>query len=362
MTNASSRRAPRLKIGGAIAAGVAIGAGLGLIGSSGARLPDPFSGDTARFPNDLANIDHWIQFSAEETQGRALPGRAAGALGSIISGITGSSVSGGHIFLPMTNNLSTDYHPTYSTPDLNMAAGAVLKPFDRAMYGNNDLGNDAQAGAALAGVGLAGLGAAISGGAGQNALNAIGRLGVTGDALGAALKVFGGIAQNPHKIVLFTGVDFRDHTFTWRLSPRNRDESDSIQQIIQMFTYYSHPEYVAGGLFFKYPEFFRIKFHHPEYLFELRPSVCTGIRVNYHTNGLPSYIRDADGTGIPAPSEVELSVSFKETEIITKQFLNKDRVFVTPKNNPIEAGGTVNPETGTLTSNLPAGSTFGLLL
>jgi len=118
-----------------------------------------------------------------------------------------------------------------------------------------------------------------------------------------------------------------------------------------MFTYYSHPELVAGGLFFKYPEFFRIKFHHPEYLFELRPSVCTGIRVNYHTNGIPSYIRDADGTGIPAPSEVELSVSFKETEIITKQFLNPlDRMLVTQKNNPVET--PPNPNVGLPVENL----------
>ena len=326
MTNASSARNLRLAAGAA-------GVGLALVGTSmltsfGAKLKDPFEGETFKFPKDLANIDHWIQFSAEETKGAAV-GAAESFLGS--GSLVGSSIIGGHIFLPMTNNLSTDYHPTYSTPDLGMAAGSVLKPFDRALYGNNDLGNDAQAGAALAGVGLTGLGAAISGGVGQGALNTLGSLGVTGDALGAALKVFGGIAQNPHKIVLFTGVDFRDHTFSWKLSPRNREESDAIQNIIQMFTYYSHPELVAGGLFFKYPEFFRIKFHHPEYLFELRPSVCTGIRVNYHTNGIPSYIRDADGTGIPAPSEVELSVSFKETEIITKQFLNKERISVTPR-------------------------------
>ena len=321
MANASSARNLRLAAGAA-------GVGLALVGTSmltsfGAKLKDPFEGETFKFPKDLANIDHWIQFSAEETKGTEV-GAAESFLGS--GSLVGSSIIGGHIFLPMTNNLSTDYHPTYSTPDLNMAAGSVLKPFDRALYGNNDIESSAAVGA-----GLAGVGAAILKGAGAGIEQKLSALGIDNNAVGAALKVFGGVAQNPHKIVLFTGVDFRDHTFSWKLSPRNREESNAIQNIIQMFTYYSHPELVAGGLFFKYPEFFRIKFHHPEYLFELRPSVCTGIRVNYHTNGIPSYIRDADGTGIPAPSEVELSVSFKETEIITKQFLNKERISVTPR-------------------------------
>jgi hypothetical protein len=137
----------------------------------------------------------------------------------------------------------------------------------------------------------------------------------------AALKVGLGVAQNPHKIVLFTGVDFREHRFSWKLSPRSRAESNMIKQIIDAFTYYAHPEYVGGGLFFKYPEFFNIKFRHKDYLFEMQPSVCTDIQVNYHGQGFPAYIRDANGSGTPAPAEIELSLTFKEVEIITKNTL-----------------------------------------
>jgi hypothetical protein len=90
-----------------------------------------------------------------------------------------------------------------------------------------------------------------------------------------------------------------------------------------MFKFYSHPEYLAGGLFFKYPEFFKIRFRHPSYLFELEPSVCTDVRIDYHGQGFPAYIRDADGSGIPAPAEVTLSLTFKETEVITKNTLTR---------------------------------------
>jgi hypothetical protein len=44
--------------------------------------------------------------------------------------------------------------------------------------------------------------------------------------------------------------------------------------------------------------------------------------VDYHPQAYAAYIRNADGSGEPAPAEVSLSLTFKETEIISKQFLN----------------------------------------
>jgi hypothetical protein len=292
----------------------------GLTSLTGGTAGDPFKNGGVQFPNDLEMYNNWIEFAAVPTTGAA-EGWLGGLLGAAITG-SGSALaaSGGVIRLPLPSNLSTDYHPTYSTPDLNAAAGMALKPFDRAIYGNKDIPGQAAAGGAFAAAGVAAVAASASGtmaaaGAAASAL------GIGGDAIGAALKVAGGIAMNPHKIVLFTGVDFRDHTFSWKLSPRNRGESDAIRQIIEMFTYYSHPEFVAGGLFFKYPEFFQIKFYRDSYLFKLRPSVCTNIKVDYHSQGVAAYVRET-GDPTPAPVEISFSVTFKETEIISKQFLN----------------------------------------
>ena len=300
-----------------------------LVGGSGS---DPFKGSSETFPSDLHVHGNWMEFKAMPTTGAA-EGILPDFLNRVIAG-QGIGAVGGTIRLPLPANLSTDYNPTYSTPDLGMAAGSVLKPFDRAIYGNNDMSGQAEAGAALAGAGLAGIGAALGGTAAAKAAgSALGAMGVTGAAGDAALKVFGGIATNPHKIVLFTGVDFRDHSFSWKLSPRNRRESDVIRRIVEMFTYYSHPEFVAGGLFFKYPEFFQIKFARDSYLFRMRPSVCTDIKVDYHAQGTPAYIRNRDGSGEPAPAEVSLTISFKETEIISKQYLNPS-LPVSPAGEP----------------------------
>jgi hypothetical protein len=306
----------RAAVPAAIAAGAVTGAIVGAsLVNGGSTTPDPFKNNYVQFPNDLIQNDHWIEFSAESTKQNL-----QSAVGDLLSSLTGVTVAGGTIRLPMPSNLSTDYHPLYTSSDLDMAAGAILKPFDRGLYGNDDIGAKAAMSAAAVGTVMT-----AAGGAAKAAGAAAGfNIALDGNTTAAALKVFGGMAQNPHKIVLFTGVDFRDHNFSWKLSPRNRNESNAIRQIIEMFKFYSHPEYIGGGLFFKYPEFFRIKFRHPSYLFEMEPSVCTGIRVNYHSSGFASYIRDGDGSGVPAPAEVSLELTFKETEVITKQTLTRE--------------------------------------
>jgi hypothetical protein len=297
----------------------AIGAtGLTLASLAGGKKPDPYkNAGIVNFPADLGNIDHWIQFTAKETKGVA-----SGVIEKFLGegGRIGSEVNGATIRLPLPANLSADYNPSYSDESLGVAGGA-LKAGDRAIYGNSDISGLAATGGALAGL----AGAAVKGKV--DALVNIAETASGGSGFGAAaLKVAGGIAQNPHKIVLFTGVDFREHQFSWKLSPRNREESDLIKYIVNMFTYYAHPEYVSGGLFFKYPEFFDISFRHPEYLFQFQPCVCKDVRVNFHGQGFPAYIRNPDGSGPPAPAEVELSLTFRETEIITKDFLNKERI------------------------------------
>jgi hypothetical protein len=328
------------QLGAAVLGGAALAAaGLAIAALAGGKKPDPYKDNFVGFPQDLDNLDHYIEFIAQETKGKGTDAIES-ALGGLTGGqvnLVGSKINGGTIRLPLPSNLSVDYHPEYSAADLGAGAvGAALKMGDRAIYGNGDISALAAAGGAIAGAGV------------ETATSAAGTvLGISGAGSGptaaAALKVAAGVAQNPHKIVLFTGVNFRDHTFSWKLSPRNRRESDLIRQIINMFTYYAHPEYVAGGLFFKYPEFFKIRFNHPEYLFELQPSVCTGIKVDYHSQGYAAYVRLANGQGPPAPAEVSFTVTMKETEIITKDFLNKDRLPINIVDRMPEVRESVGP-------------------
>lgn len=301
---------------GAAAGGAFVASSLGT-----PKRADPYKGASTSFPIELEEIDHWIEFTAVETEGQGL-----GVINRLLNTnlAFGSSDIGGTIRLPMPSNLSTDYNPDYTTQDLGGAVGMALKPIEQNMYGVNALASSA--GGGMAQSGLAGAFASIAaGGLASTASSAIAGLPGVGEAgVAAALKVGAGVALNPHKIVLFTGVNFREHQFSWKLSPKNREESNRIKGIIDQFIYYSHPQYVSGGLFFKYPEFFKIKFRHPQYLFELLPSVCKDVRVNYHGQGYAGYIRDSDGAGPPAPAEIELSLTFQEVEIVTKDSLYSD--------------------------------------
>lgn len=358
---ARSLRNSRISAGGAarIAGGaaLAIAAGAALYSKFGKSVAtaDPFKGASVVFPEDLEQNDHWIEFTAYESKGYATD-----SFETSLPGLRGSKILGGSIYLPMPANLSTDYNPQYTEADLGLAAGQALKPFDRNMYGNRDLETEAQMGTASSAF-ATGVQGGLAGGALQLAQNKVSGIpGVGAEGLATALKVIGGMAVNPHKVVLFTGVGFRDHTFTWKLSPRNRKESNDIRLICEMFKFYSHPEYLAGGLFFKYPEYFTIKFRHPTYLFELEPSVCTDVRIDYHGQGFPAYIRDADGSGIPAPAEISLSLTFKETEVITKNTLTRGMRELPPPTQPVvPSGGRTDPQSGALLSGQESEGTVG---
>ena len=300
---ASARKVASAPLAVGAIGGAAALVGLGISGLYGSGAgADPYKGDNLVFPNDLDMNDNFIRFAAKST-----------------AGIFSPTIIGGAIKLPLPAGLSTDYHPSYKDASLGAdAAGTAMKAADRNLYGNTDIAAGAAAGGVIAGAGQAAIGAALGTAGG-------------GDMVAAALKTGTGLAQNPNKIVLFTGVEFRTHSFSWNLSPRNRAESNEIRRIIEMFTYYSHPEFFAGGLYFQYPEFFEISFKRDSYLFKLRPSVCKGIKVNYHPHSYPSYVRNADGSGEPAPTEISLSLTFQETEIITKSFLNPAPPFTMPR-------------------------------
>ena len=163
---------------------------------------------------------------------------------------------------------------------------------------------------------------------------------------GAILANAGGIAVNPHKVVLFQGVDFRAHTFAYQLIPKSYDEAEEVRQIIRAFKLHASPGYfngeatirgsnfgaqdftvrppTAGKHYFKYPEFFTIQFHNATHLFNIGPSVITSFNVDYHPLNTPAYARN-NADQVPTPVQINISIQFKETEIVTKEQVEAGR-------------------------------------
>jgi len=142
-------------------------------------------------------------------------------------------------------------------------------------------------------------------------------VGLDDGSLGQQLKIQEGITINPHQALLYKGPGFRTFNFTFQLMARNREESDSIRDIIQQFKEAMHPGEMAGNPgVWSFPYNFDIGLFSPtqDYLFQLTTCVLTDAEVDYAGSGVPSFFTD---TG--APVDIRLNLSFQEQEILTRE-------------------------------------------
>jgi len=135
------------------------------------------------------------------------------------------------------------------------------------------------------------------------------------------------IARNPHKEMIFNSVSLREHSFNYKLSPRNLAEATVIEKIVRFFRFNMLPSYssdFAGNHFFVIPPEFKIKFYnglHP-HPFIVKRSVLTAVSVNYHPYNYPAYVGSLRGSVPPgkvSPAELNLSLSFREIEVLTRE-------------------------------------------
>lgn len=271
------------------------------------------SGGGLTFPADLRSTKNFILF------------RALKDFQLTRSGV-GLSTSVATIALPVPSNLSTSYNAQYSVeglgpvgaaaaeigagrPDMQTGMQRLVDKFD--MTKNKEGVNGALLNlASTAAEGEIGAlaGAAAGGGAVGAAAGAAATQAVKGLMAGA------GIARNPHLATLFTGTNFRTHTFQYKLIARSPEESAALRSIIYKFKYHMAPSYMAGGHFFNYPEQWDIDIYMKDYLFDIGTSVLTQFDVNYAGEGAPYFFEETN-----APFSVQLSLTFQEVAITTKQ-------------------------------------------
>lgn len=222
------------------------------------------------------------------------------------------------LYLPDT--LSFDYRQGYS--DVNVydgkfGLGAVAASAVKEMSQYNGYQNSAEM---------------ISKIAGKNLSPFISRVlasqGGTGKVL--ASTVLGGV-ENPMLELLYTTPEFRTFGFDFMFYPRSVAESEQVHQIINAFKFHSSPEIKPGsaGFFLVPPSVFNIEFYYngrknPN-LPILSDCVCTSVAVDYAPSGsgwsayevpTPDGKPEVGGTG--SPFSIRLSLTFKETIILTK--------------------------------------------
>ena len=136
-----------------------------------------------------------------------------------------------------------------------------------------------------------------------------------GGDLASAIAKSSGTALNPFKEVVFESVDFRSFNFKYKFFPKNKIESDSVNNIVNLFKEHMHPELSDGRLFFIAPSQFQITYYFDSapnrYFHKFKPCALESMEVTFGGEQFSSF---KDGT----PTEVNMSLTFRELEILTR--------------------------------------------
>lgn len=242
---------------------------------------------------------------------------------STASGVVGGVAAAGATAAFVNSNTMLKPDTTYRISDvINLHVEGPPTVKYSMNYANKDLGT------------LAG----IVGGTAEGSIGAMNRVGESAAAaltafaklpgafgatdVQAALSASSKTSLNPFKEVIFESVDFRSFAFNYKFMPKSKEETNSVQDIIEIFKFHMHPEMSDGKLFFIYPAEFQITYYFDNkvnsYLHRFAPCVLESMEVTYGGEQFSSF---RDGS----PTEINLKLVFRETEIITKKMLLDDR-------------------------------------
>lgn len=222
-----------------------------------------------------------------------------------------------HIFLPMPTSISFDNQVQWENANLGLSGAAA---------GALDILSDTGKISTF----FEKAKAAIGSGAGF--LEQLPGLIEAGSAIGntTTAKLLGQRARNPFLEQLFNGVSFRTLSFNWKFIPRKAEESERLRDVILNFKKFSYPKFKSSTkLQFSFPHYWDIQFLHKieeqldsggnkmlasleqnEFLPRITKSVCNKVSVSYG-----EWFSHIDG----APVQTDLSLSFTEAEIITRE-------------------------------------------
>ena len=155
---------------------------------------------------------------------------------------------------------------------------------------------------------------------------------------GAAMKA--GIASNPYTRTAFEGIDVRGYTFAFRLVAESAKEQNQIRAIERTFRKFLYPRR-AGAVALVYPPLCDITFYSAgkrnEYMPNIKPSYLTSLQAVYNETATAMH----KGTG--APLELNLTMSFQEERVLTRDDLYRGQDGKADDNTIFESDGFAPP-------------------
>ena len=155
-----------------------------------------------------------------------------------------------------------------------------------------------------------------------------------GNAGLALFAAASGTTINPQLELIYSSPSFREFRFDFMMYPRSSREAREVQNILNKLRFHQAPEILRegsagglGGFFLVPPSEFDIKFYYNGRINPNIPAistcVLTSIDTDYAPNGWSAYEVPEDvgearigGTGMPVG--IRLTLTFQETEIMTK--------------------------------------------
>jgi hypothetical protein len=123
-----------------------------------------------------------------------------------------------------------------------------------------------------------------------------------------------GAVTNPNMELLFNGPQLRPFSFTFKLSPRSKKESESVRSIIRFFKQGMSPIRTESNLFLKAPHTFQIQYLHRneehKFINKIKECALLSFVVNYTPEG--NYATFTDGAMV----SYEIQMQFTELEPI----------------------------------------------
>ncbi len=146
-----------------------------------------------------------------------------------------------------------------------------------------------------------------------------------GDLKGMMLKA-DNKAINNFLEVMFTGIGHRKFSYTWKIAPKNDQESVDAYEIIQKFKYHMAPE-IGGknhGRYFTTPSefdiFYMFRGEENSWINKISSCVLLNLDVNYTPQQYQTFRPNKNRKGAP-PVEMDLKLDFMETRLITKELI-----------------------------------------
>jgi len=121
----------------------------------------------------------------------------------------------------------------------------------------------------------------------------------------------------------FRGITKRSFQYTFKMIPRSKEESDMIRKIVHAFKFNMLPEFMGGdigGRKLIVPNIFDIEYMYNgnlnNYLHKISRCVLESMNVTYGGDRYRTYTATKEGA---PPQETNISLNFKEMEMITRE-------------------------------------------